>query len=187
MSKTIIDLTNKVFGKLTVIKQHGRDKWGQVAWECRCECGKSVVVVSGNLRRKHGNISCGCGKSDQTRRRYTTHGHTSKKVSREYRTWQGMKKRCLNKSHFMYKDYGGRGIKICDRWLNSFENFLSDMGERPPDFTLDRIDVNGNYEPSNCRWADWFTQSRNKRQRNRPIALLIEQSRVKMTDTIHSD
>jgi hypothetical protein len=95
------------------------------------------------------------------------HGHSriinGKKGSREYHSWSGMKARCLNPKGRAYLDYGGRGIMVCEDWKNSFENFLQDMGKCPPDFSLDRIDMNGNYEPSNCRWADNSIQMKNRR------------------------
>ncbi|HFJ9368552.1 hypothetical protein [Bacillus pacificus] len=89
----------------------------------------------------------------------------SRKTSPEYNSWHHMKQRCLNPNNDRYKDYGGRGITVCERWLN-FENFLEDMGEKPsPEHSLDRIDVNGNYEPSNCKWSDKYEQVDNQRMR----------------------
>lgn len=91
------------------------------------------------------------------------HGHASGKKSREYRVWAGMKTRCYNKRHKDYPKYGGRGIRLCDEWLCSFETFLADMGPIPnPIYQIDRINVNGNYEPGNCRWVDYKTQANNK-------------------------
>lgn len=90
------------------------------------------------------------------------HGHRSKTRTPTYNSWRKMKERCTNPNHDRYPRYGGRGIKICDRWLHSFQNFLEDMGNRPYGKTLDRIDPNGNYEPSNCRWATIKQQARNK-------------------------
>jgi hypothetical protein len=94
----------------------------------------------------------------------TTHGETVNGPSREYRTWQGIQQRCYNPDAQNFKYYGARGIKVCQRWLESFENFLVDMGRCPPSLTLERNDNDGNYEPSNCRWATWSEQNRNKRR-----------------------
>lgn len=92
------------------------------------------------------------------------HGHASRKhKSPEYYSWAQMKTRCNNPNYREYSLYGGRGIKVCERWLNSFENFLEDMGSRPQNYSLDRIDVEGNYTPSNCKWSSRFEQARNKR------------------------
>lgn len=165
MAPVVVRLEGKRFGTFLVVSEAGRDKWGQALWLCQCDCGNGRTVTGGNLRHRGDKQSCGCAKAERFRKTYTKHGHTANhKVSREYRSWQGMKKRCLDTSHKWYKNYGGRGITICDNWLNSFETFLLDMGERPSKFTLDRIDVNGNYEPGNCRWASWQTQARNKRK-----------------------
>lgn len=159
-----IDIAGKRFGKLLVVSVAGKDKHGQLLWNCVCDCGSELVALSGNLRRVNHTTSCGCAKAERFHKENWKHGHTIGGPSREYSSWQGMKNRCLVPSHQGYKNYGGRGIKICDRWLNSFSNFVSDMGERPAKFTLDRIDPDGNYDPSNCRWASWQTQARNKRK-----------------------
>lgn len=99
---------------------------------------------------------------------------SSRKAPRpEYYSWKAMITRCTNPNRADFKNYGGRGIKVCDRWRNSFEAFLCDMGPRPPDHTLDRVDNDGNYEPQNCRWADWFDQSQNKRPRPAKEAVIM--------------
>lgn len=129
-----------------------------------CDCGNKTIVSTGNL--KNGTTkSCGCYQREyqakRGRKNFYKHGLSNHPL---YPTWSTMKSRCYNKNNISYKNYGARGIKVCDRWLNSFENFLKDMGEKPSDkHSLDRIDINGDYEPSNCRWATPEEQAINKR------------------------
>lgn len=154
-----IDITGAKFGRLEVLSR-AENLGGLAAWLCRCECGSTVKVRSQDLRRGKSN-SCGCLKIEQLNDRSRHHGMVG---TRPYRIWKNMKTRCLNSRTKTYADYGGRGIRICDRWLNSFENFWADMGPSySPELSIDRKEVDGNYCPENCRWADKKTQNRNTR------------------------
>jgi hypothetical protein len=134
----------------------GHQKYAWACWKCRCDCGKEVTIV-GSLVKTGRVKSCGCLWRDSV----TTHGESSPRTP-EFWTWTGMKQRCLNRNLRHYKDYGGRGIKVCRRWLK-YENFLTDMGRKPTrKHTLERKDGNGNYCPSNCIWATPFIQQNNK-------------------------
>lgn len=156
------DLEGKEFERLTVERYLGRtaDAAKKSVWSCVCECGKVVPargsdLVSGNTR------SCGCLHHEQLAKRMTKHG---KSGTREYRIWQAMLRRCDTSSAVNYGDYGGRGVRVCKRWRRSFKRFLADMGPCPPGGSLDRFpDNNGNYKPTNCRWATKTQQMRNTR------------------------
>ena len=150
------DLSGKKFGRWTVIRFSKRvGKY--YLWVCQCKCGKTGYVNRDNL--KYGTSkSCGCLKKEETIKRNTTHGKTNTKT---FKSWCAIKQRTLNKNNNMYYAYGGRGIKLCKRW-RSFENFLADMGERPKGTSIDRINNNGGYNPSNCRWTTNKQQAKNK-------------------------
>lgn len=159
-----INHTGSRFSRLLVIKRIGRNKCGNAIWECVCDCGKTVSVPGACLKR--GNTqSCGCLQKERAsvtaRRLMTTHGlwHTP-----EARVWSTMKQRCNNPNSKKYPDYGGRGIKVCERWQRSFAAFYEDMGPRPtPKHQIGRKENNGNYEPSNCSWETVPEQVGNKR------------------------
>lgn len=154
------------------MKIAAREFWkhGNACWLCRCSCGNVVIVKSQRLLRGE-TKSCGCLKLElltqrhQEQRQSYKHGHGSqrKKLSPTYISWQSMKRRCAYPNPRGYQNYGGRDITVCARWDESFSAFLMDMGERPEGKTLDRINPDGNYEPTNCRWATASEQRRNHR------------------------
>lgn len=173
-----VDITGLRFGRLVVIKEMpGRVNNWQINWLCKCDCGKEKVITGNRLKNGH-TKSCGCFAAESTKIRNATHGQNRRSgATSEYNTWNGIKYRCYNPEYKEYHLYGGRGIKMCDQWLNSFENFFTDMGAKPsPKHSIDRYpDVNGNYEPSNCRWATSKEQARFKRNN-----VWIEYNGVKM-------
>jgi hypothetical protein len=148
--------------RLTSVGFVGERK-GQPRWIFRCDCGTEKEMAFGAVRA--GAIrSCGCLIGEANRKRLLKHGYQGSPI---YISWQGAKGRCLNPKNKSYPNYGGRGITICDRWKDSFEAFLEDIGEQPAGLSLDRIDVNGNYEPGNCRWATQSQQMVNLRSSRR--------------------
>lgn len=152
------------YGRLTIIKEKQSKRYKNHTVRivsCICDCGKSWVGRLSDIRT--GSVkSCGCYSSEYQKKKRTTHGRYG---TLEYKSWQSMKERCSNPKNIKWDLYGGRGIIVCDRWLNSFQNFFDDMGPRVEGTTLDRIDNDGNYEPSNCRWTTIEEQNRNRKRR----------------------
>lgn len=164
MSK-INDLTGKKFGRLTVIKYYGSNKHGRALWLCQCDCGNTKIVLGNSLNSKL-TLSCGCYNKEIIKKCNSKHNMAYSKL---YKVWQGMKTRCYNKNFMYYCNYGGRGITICDEWKSNFSNFYewSINNGYEEGLTIDRINNDGNYEPSNCRWVTRAEQNRNKRYTKR--------------------
>lgn len=153
------DFIGKQYGRLTVEKKNGRNKWGIQMYDYLCECGNRINTDKSSVKNGR-TVSCGCYAKEVTSKHRKTHGLTNTK---EYKIWEAMKRRCNSPKCKGYCNYGGRGIKVCDSW-DKFENFLHDMGERPSDkHQLDRVDNNGNYEPSNCKWVLPYENANNRR------------------------
>ena len=153
----------KKYNWLTVTKKIE----GTNRWECKCDCG-NTCEVKGYCLYSGNNKSCGCRKRSVLGENTKTHGLSNSRLTgyanRTYGIWQAMRGRCMNPNNSRWASYGGRGISICDRW-NDYTKFLADMGEVPENLTLERINVNGNYEPANCKWATWQEQAKNKRKK----------------------
>lgn len=176
-----LDLTGQRFGRLTVIERAENNKRGNTMWLCKCDCG-NTTIVQGTLLKSHASQSCGClhqeilrqgressYRAERARASRTTHGKSNFRL---YAVWSSMIQRCYNPKSGRYKHYGARGITVCDEWRNDFSAFYNwamanGYDENAPygQCTLDRIDVNGNYRPENCRWVDMKTQRQNQRKK----------------------
>ncbi len=154
-----MDLVGQKFGRLIVISRTDQDRWGKYRWLCQCSCGGEAITTSYCLKTGH-TKSCGCLVKEGSNIR---HGHLKKrKTSPTYTAWAHIIQRCTNPKNKNYKYYGGRGIKVCQRWMK-FENFLRDMGEKPAETQIDRTDNNKGYFADNCSWATRKQQCRNRR------------------------
>lgn len=154
-----VDLTGQTFGSWTVLNFSSRDRNSNCIWLCRCSCG-TVRKVLGRSLRAGDSMSCGCLQKQSIVRTFRTHGMTG---TPEYGAWINMIQRCTNPKCRVYSDYGGRGIRVHESWVHSFQAFYNHIGPRPERYSLDRIDNNGHYEPGNVRWSPRSIQGRNRR------------------------
>lgn len=156
----VINMAGQKIGRLQVLERNGKDRFGQIVWKCRCECGNITNVPGGHLRTGH-TTSCGCLAKEVNSKVHTTHG---KRNTRLYRIWSNMLQRCKNPNVKEYKWYGAKGVSVCDEWKNDFQSFYDwaiANGYRD-DLSIDRINSNGNYNPSNCRWISISEQQSNR-------------------------
>ena len=159
-----ISLIGQRFGMLVVTDFSHREKNGIYKWHCQCDCGNKSIVSTSNLRNGN-STSCGCYGKEQRVKSVTTHGMSN---TRLHRIWKAMITRCNNKNFFAYKYYGGRGITVCEEWKENFQTFYdwSMANAYKDNLSIDRIDTNKSYTPSNCRWVTMAEQNQNKRAKN---------------------
>ncbi len=151
------DITGSTFGRITVLRRIGSRR-SAALWLCRCECGNLAKEITTKIRNGH-TISCGCFR--KTQKANYIHGYSFKS---EYYAWNNAKRRCTEPKNISWKNYGGRGIRMCDEWAQNFSAFIAHIGPKPSqDLTLDRIDTNGNYEPGNVRWTTKSEQAKSRR------------------------
>ena len=164
-SHRLKDVVGQKFGRLTVVSRFGSNPRKAATWLCVCDCSGETVVPTSHLLSGH-TMSCACAAKDRFRSMVTHHGQAHRSgYSGAYKSWANMIKRCTSSKHPFWKNYGGRGITICEKWRR-FEGFFEDMGPRPPKLSLDRKNGNDNYEKLNCRWATSLVQGQNQRLRS---------------------